>query len=105
MIQGGKTTGELLSTHQAIQKISLTGQVATGKKVMAAASANLKHVTMELGGKSPIIVFSDADIDESISAVMLGNFYTQGEICSNGTRVFVEEKDKKYIYRKIKGTF
>ena len=56
---------------------------------MASAAATLKDVTMELGGKSPLIVFEDADIEEAVSAAMLGNFYTQGEICTNGTRVFV----------------
>ena len=57
---------------------------------MADAAATLKHVTMELGGKSPLIVFADADLDNAVGAAMLANFYTQGEVCSNGTRVFVE---------------
>ena len=56
---------------------------------MAASASSLKEVTMELGGKSPLIIFEDADLDEAVSAAMLGNFYTQGEICTNGTRVFV----------------
>ncbi|HEX9903916.1 MAG TPA: aldehyde dehydrogenase family protein, partial [Propylenella sp.] len=55
-----------------------------------AAASTLKHVTMELGGKSALIVFADADLEDAVSAALLGNFYTQGEICSNGTRVFVE---------------
>ena len=59
---------------------------------MAAAAETLKHVTLELGGKSPLIIFADADLDNAVSAAMLGNFYTQGEICSNGTRVFVESR-------------
>ena len=59
---------------------------------MAAAAGTLKHVTMELGGKSALIVFEDADLDDAVSAALLGNFYTQGEICSNGTRVFVAER-------------
>jgi betaine-aldehyde dehydrogenase len=63
--------------------------VGTGKKVMAAAADSLKHVTLELGGKSPLIVFDDADLDNAVSAALLANFYTQGEVCSNGTRVFV----------------
>jgi betaine-aldehyde dehydrogenase len=57
---------------------------------MADAAQTLKHVTMELGGKSPLVVFADADLDNAVSAAMLANFYTQGEVCSNGTRVFVE---------------
>ena len=58
---------------------------------MAAAASTLKEVTMELGGKSPLIIFNDADIENAVSAAMLGNFYTQGEVCTNGTRVFVQQ--------------
>jgi betaine-aldehyde dehydrogenase len=65
--------------------------VGTGKAVMAAAASTLKHVTLELGGKSPLIVFDDADLDDAVSGALLANFYTQGEVCSNGTRVFVHE--------------
>ena len=57
---------------------------------MAGPAATMKHVTMELGGKSPLIVFADADLDNAVGGAMLANFYTQGEVCSNGTRVFVE---------------
>ncbi len=90
VVLGSGEVGEALATHQGIAKISLTGSVPTGKRVMAAAASTLKHVTMELGGKSALIVFDDADIDDAVSAAMLGNFYTQGEICSNATRVFVQ---------------
>jgi betaine-aldehyde dehydrogenase len=91
VVQGDYRVGEMLTSHPGIRKVSLTGEVGTGRKVMAAAASTLKHVTLELGGKSPLIVFSDADIDDAVSAALLGNFYTQGEICSNGTRVFVEK--------------
>ena len=91
VVQGDGSTGALLSRHQGIAKVSLTGEVGTGKKVMADAAATLKNVTLELGGKSPLIVFADSDIDNAVSAALLANFYTQGEVCSNGTRVFVEE--------------
>ncbi|MEJ8574358.1 betaine-aldehyde dehydrogenase [Microbaculum marinum] len=90
VVLGGREVGSALATHPGIAKISLTGSVPTGAKVMEAAAGTLKHVTMELGGKSPLIVFDDADIDDAVSAAMLGNFYTQGEICSNATRVFVQ---------------
>jgi betaine-aldehyde dehydrogenase len=90
VVQGDARTGESLTRHPGVAKVSLTGEVSTGKKVMAAASVTLKHVTLELGGKSPLIVFEDADLDNAVSGAMLGNFYTQGEICSNGTRVFVQ---------------
>tara|TARA_B110000008_G_scaffold259341_1_gene279071 strand:- start:6855 stop:8309 length:1455 start_codon:yes stop_codon:yes gene_type:complete len=97
VVQGDGEVGAWLTTHNKIAKVSFTGEVGTGKKVMAAAATNLKDVTMELGGKSPLIIFSDADIDDAVSAAMLGNFYTQGEVCTNGTRVFVQ----KDIYPKF----
>jgi betaine-aldehyde dehydrogenase len=89
VLQGDGQVGAWLSHHPEIAKVSFTGEVATGKKVMAAAATSLKEVTMELGGKSPLIIFEDANIDNAVSAAMLGNFYTQGEICTNATRVFV----------------
>ena len=91
VVQGDGSTGALLTAHPGIAKVSLTGEVTTGRKVMASAAETLKHVTLELGGKSPLIVFADADLDNAVSAALLANFYTQGEICSNGTRVFVDE--------------
>lgn len=91
VVHGHGSVGAALSTHPGIAKVSLTGSVATGKRVMAAAAETLKKVTMELGGKSPLIVFADADLDNAVSAAIMGNFYTQGEICSNATRVFVEQ--------------
>lgn len=91
VVQGDHRVGQMLTNHPDIAKVSFTGEVGTGKKVMAAAASSLKEVTMELGGKSPLIVFDDADIEQAVSGAMLGNFYTQGEICTNGTRVFVHE--------------
>lgn len=89
VVQGDGRVGSMLVNHPRVAKISLTGSVATGKKIFAGAAAQLKKVTLELGGKSPIIIFEDADIHNAVSAAMLANFYTQGEVCSNGTRVFV----------------
>ena len=89
VVQGRGETGAALAEHPDVAKVSLTGSVPTGKRVMAAAAGTLKHVTLELGGKSPLVVFADADLDNAVSAALLANFYTQGEICSNGTRVFV----------------
>lgn len=97
VVQGDGRVGAWLTHHREIAKVSFTGEVGTGKKVMAAAASSLKEVTMELGGKSPLIIFNDADLDNAVSAAMLGNFYTQGEICTNGTRVFVQ----KEIYAKF----
>jgi len=101
IIQGDGAAGEMLTLQPEIRKISLTGEVNTGKKVMAAASATLKHVTLELGGKSPLIIFADADLDEAVHGALLANFYTQGEICSNGTRVYVDESIKSIFLEKL----
>lgn len=92
VVHGDGRVGAWLTQEEAIAKVSFTGEVGTGKKVMAAAAGSLKEVTMELGGKSPLIIFDDADLDNAVSAAMLANFYTQGEICTNGTRVFVQQK-------------
>lgn len=90
VVQGDWRVGQALSQHPDIAKISFTGGVATGKKVMASAAASsLKDVTMELGGKSPLIVFEDADIDLAADIAMMANFYSSGQVCTNGTRVFV----------------
>jgi betaine-aldehyde dehydrogenase len=91
VVQGDGRVGAWLTAHKDIAKVSFTGEVGTGKKVMASAAGTLKDVTMELGGKSPLIIFDDANLDNAVSAAMLANFYTQGEICTNGTRVFVHE--------------
>lgn len=94
VVQGLGDTGAQLVTDPRIAKVSLTGSVPTGKRVYAAAAAQMKHVTMELGGKSPMIVFEDADIDNAVGGAILGNFYSSGQVCSNGTRVFVHRKIK-----------
>jgi betaine-aldehyde dehydrogenase len=90
VVQGYGDLGRALCEHPAIDKVSLTGSVPTGRAVMAAAGRGLKHVTLELGGKSPLIVFDDADLDNAVSGAMLANFYSSGQVCSNGTRVFVQ---------------
>jgi len=92
VVQGFADTGRLLTRHPEIRKVSLTGEVGTGKAVMADAASNLKQVTLELGGKSPIIVFDDAVVENAVSGALLGNFYSAGEVCSNGTRVFVQRR-------------
>ena len=91
VVQGLADTGRLLTRHPQIRKISLTGEVGTGKAVMADAASTLKQVTLELGGKSPLIVFEDAKIENAVAGALLGNFYSAGEVCSNGTRVFVHK--------------
>ena len=92
VIQGDAEVGKMMTSDPRISKVSLTGEVGTGKKVMQAAAQTLKSVTLELGGKSPLIIFDDAHLDNAVSAAIMANFYTQGEVCSNGTRVFVHKK-------------
>ncbi|WDQ99603.1 betaine-aldehyde dehydrogenase [Devosia sp. J2-20] len=89
VVQGYGDVGASLIGDKRVDKVSLTGSVPTGRKVYAAAAEGIRHVTMELGGKSPLIVFDDADIDNAVSAAINANFYSTGQICSNGTRVFV----------------
>jgi betaine-aldehyde dehydrogenase len=101
VVQGHSPTGRLLSRHPAIRKISLTGSVGTGKAVMSDASSQVKAVTLELGGKSPILVFEDAKLDQAVAGALLGNFYSAGEVCSNGTRVFVHRNVKAEFLRKL----
>jgi betaine-aldehyde dehydrogenase len=102
VVQGDADTGRLLTRHPQIRKVSLTGEVGTGKAVMADAAASLKHVTLELGGKSPLIVFDDAKIDNAVSGALLANFYSAGEVCSNGTRVFVQRGIKAEFVQRLK---
>ncbi|UUY09998.1 betaine-aldehyde dehydrogenase [Pseudomonas sp. J452] len=86
----GREVGQWLTEHPLIEKISFTGGTATGKKVMASASSSsLKEVTMELGGKSPLIIFDDADLDRAADIAVMANFFSSGQVCTNGTRVFV----------------
>lgn len=95
VIQGMGTVGASMVTDPRVDKVSLTGSVPTGRKVYAAAAESVKHVTMELGGKSPMIVFDDADLENAVSGAILGNFYSSGQVCSNGTRVFVHKNIKE----------
>ncbi|MBS4955027.1 MAG: betaine aldehyde dehydrogenase [Klebsiella pneumoniae] len=98
----GAETGQYLTEHPDIAKISFTGGVASGKKVMAnSAASSLKEVTMELGGKSPLIIADDADLDLAADIAMMANFYSSGQVCTNGTRVFVPAKRKAEFEHKI----
>ena len=89
VVQGFAETGQALTAHPGIDKVSLTGEVGTGKAVMRAASDSLKAVTLELGGKSPLIVCEDADLDRAADIAVMANFFSSGQVCTNGTRVFV----------------
>ncbi|WP_404983583.1 betaine-aldehyde dehydrogenase [Cobetia marina] len=102
VVQGDARVGVMLTEHPDIAKISFTGEAGTGKKVMSAsASSSLKEVTMELGGKSPLLVFADSDLDRAADGAMMANFYSSGQVCTNGTRVFVEASVKDAFEAKI----
>ena len=102
VVQGRGAVGGALVTDPRVAKVSLTGSVPTGQKVYAAAAAGVRHVTMELGGKSPLIVFDDASLEDAVGAAMLGNFYSAGQVCSNGTRVFVQRGIKDRFLARLK---
>jgi betaine-aldehyde dehydrogenase len=102
VIQGYGDVGANLATDRRVDKVSLTGSLATGRKVYSAAAAEMKHVTMELGGKSPLIIFDDASLEDAVGAAILANFYSSGQICSNGTRVFVQKGIKDAFLRRLK---
>ena len=91
VVQGARDTGSALISHKGVSKVTLTGSVETGKIVMAHSAKDLKKVTLELGGKSPVIVFDDANIDNAVNGALNANFFSSGQVCSNGTRVFVHE--------------
>ncbi|MFN4098705.1 MAG: betaine-aldehyde dehydrogenase [Pararhodobacter sp.] len=102
VVQGRGAVGAALIGDPRVGKVSLTGSVPTGRKVYAAAAEGIRSVTMELGGKSPIVIFDDASLEDAIGAAMLGNFYSSGQICSNGTRVFVQKGLKDRFLARLK---
>ncbi|KAH6880513.1 aldehyde dehydrogenase domain-containing protein [Thelonectria olida] len=87
----GPAVGVPLVAHEGIAKISFTGQVSTGSKVASSAANGMKGITMELGGKSPLVILPDADVDEAADVAMVANFFSTGQVCTNGTRVFVPD--------------
>ena len=87
----GPTAGAALAEHMDVDKIAFTGGSATGRIIMQAASKNLKCISLELGGKSPNIVFADSDIDSAVDGAMTGIFFNQGEVCCAGSRLFIEK--------------
>src|SRR5438445_5338071 len=89
----GPTAGAALSSHMDVDKVAFTGEYLTGQIVMeAAAKSNLKRVSLELGGKSPNVIFADADLDAAVEGSYFGLFFNQGQCCCAGSRLFVEEK-------------
>ena len=101
ILTGGPETGKAIVAHAGIDKIAFTGSTAVGKEIMRGAADTLKRVTLELGGKSPNIVFSDADIDGAVKGAINGIFYGKGEVCNAGSRLFLESKLKDEFTEKL----
>lgn len=101
VVQGGGEVGAYLTKHPGIAKVSFTGQVATGQKVAGSAAGGMKYVTMELGGKSACVILPDADIDQAVDGAMMANFFSTGQVCTNGTRVFVPKAMKPEFEKRL----
>ena len=102
VMQGDYSLGSAICNHPGIAKVSLTGGVETGKKIIAQSAESLKRVTLELGGKAPLILFDDCDLDKAAATAMDANFYTAGEVCSNATRVFIHRPIAEAILSRMK---
>lgn len=106
VVTGEGSTGALLAGHMAIAKVSFTGSVPTGRKIAAAANAsNMKRVTLELGGKSPAIVFADADLEDAVGWLSRGITQNTGQACIASSRVYVHEEVADTLIQKIQANF
>jgi acyl-CoA reductase-like NAD-dependent aldehyde dehydrogenase len=101
ILTGGPETGKAMVRHPGIDKIAFTGSTSVGKEIMRGAADTLKRITLELGGKSPNIVFADADIDNAVKGAINGIFYGKGEVCNAGSRLFVESKVQDEFLEKL----
>src|SRR2546427_3569844 len=101
IVTGGPETGKAIVRHPGIDKIAFTGSTAVGKEIMRSSADTLKRVTLELGGKSPNIVFADSDIDSAVKGAINGIFYGKGEVCNAGSRLFVENKVQDEFLEKL----
>ncbi len=101
VVTGGPEVGKAIVAHAGIDKIAFTGSTAVGKEIMRGAADTLKRVTLELGGKSPNIVFADSDLDSAVKGAINGIFYGKGEVCNAGSRLFVESKVKDEFLDKL----
>jgi len=101
ILTGGPETGKAIVRHPGIDKIAFTGSTAVGKEIMRSSADTLKRVTLELGGKSPNIVFADSDIDSAVKGAINGIFYGKGEVCNAGSRLFVENKVQDEFLEKL----
>ncbi|HYG99162.1 MAG TPA: betaine-aldehyde dehydrogenase [Terriglobales bacterium] len=101
VVTGGPETGIALVKHEGVDKLAFTGSTAVGKEIMRSAADTLKRLTLELGGKSPNIVFADSDLDGAVKGAINGIFYGKGEVCCAGSRLFVENKVKDEFMDKL----
>ena len=101
ILTGGPETGKAIVAHPGIDKIAFTGSTAVGKEIMRGAAVTLKRVTLELGGKSPNIVFADSDVDGAVKGAINGIFYGKGEVCNAGSRLFLESRLKDEFTEKL----
>src|SRR6202040_2574958 len=97
----GSQVGQMLVDHPGIDKIAFTGDTSTGKQIMRGSAETLKRITLELGGKSPNIVFPDADLDAAIRGATTGIFYGKGEVCAAGSRLLVDKSIKSEFIDKV----
>jgi len=102
IITGDGSTGEHITNHPKIKKIAFTGSTEVGKKIISSTSGSNKKLTMELGGKSPFIVFEDADLDSAIEGVVDAIWFNQGQVCCAGSRLLVQESIEKKFIKKLK---
>ena len=99
----GPTAGSALVTHPDVDKIAFTGEYLTGQTIMREAAGTLKRISFELGGKSPNIVFADADLDAAVAGSLMGIFWNQGEVCCAGSRLFLQESVYDQFMDKLVG--
>ena len=97
----GSQVGQMLVDHPGIDKIAFTGDTSTGKQIMRGSAETLKRITLELGGKSPNIVFPDADLDAAVRGATTGIFYGKGEVCAAGSRLLVDASIKSAFIDKV----
>src|SRR6201998_3446793 len=101
IVTGPGSVGRAMVQHPGIDKIAFTGSTAVGQEIMRGAADTLKRITLELGGKSPNIVFADSDIDNAVKGAITGIFYGKGEVCNAGSRLFLESKGKAEFREKL----
>ena len=103
VIGPGSTVGSLLAESKDVDMITFTGSTAVGQNIMRAAAGNVKKIGLELGGKSPNVIFADADLDAAVEWAMIGIFFNQGEVCCAGSRIIIEKSIKDEFVKRLSG--